>query len=201
MKLKNTLITGLAVAALAAIAMSTQVSGTTTRTNPAEPKVRIQSAFITGSSVKTNAHDAKVRLENAIASHIQGAWKVDGAVTRRVNPDPVLLAWVTPIFTADKHVIDRMTREIHRLNLTGVFSSGILTMHAGRGIADVPYVLFESGDDVMLLWWTTAPDGTYVHDMRVVNLIPAADPAHDLLFIGSTDRMRGLGVCFDRITP
>ena len=186
MKLKLTLIAGMAIVALAALALSAQVQ------------------LNGGTATKIGPNELKGGLENIVAKNINGTWKVNGEITRRLTPvpDPVLMKWGKTVFTSDTKtpVMERMKKEIERLNITEIFAGGYLTKGEGADNVQVPYLLYNRGGNVRLIWWETAKDGAgLVPDARFVNLVQGADAAKDLLFMGTYDGTRGASICFERV--
>ncbi|MBW3542659.1 MAG: hypothetical protein KY476_20540 [Planctomycetes bacterium] len=123
--------------------------------------------------------------ENVVASRLEGDWRIDAALTKRLTEGERAGAWSVVSFTSDPGVVAKIAAKYERaLTNKRVYLAGTLTLKGGKP-REHPFLLVENSGNPHVVYFRER-DGDPLGDTESFNvmLASAKERENDLLFIG-----------------
>lgn len=133
--------------------------------------------------------------KNPLPKHLPGNWLLDKEMTMKLAPEARLAKFGSLSFTNDVNVLEKLSNVADRLKDKNLIMSGMLTIDGNTH----PYVIHEKEGCSTLIWFHDGVE-TKVGDpvAKCINIILAAEPTNDMLFLGDEGGLRGASVCYRR---
>lgn len=133
--------------------------------------------------------------ESPVDKHLPGKWIIDTEMTKQLDPDSRLAQFRELTFSDDPSVMKRMGDISKRLAGIKISLSGVMSIDTNSH----PYVVSPRDGYSTLIWFHPGVDSKLGDPVsRIVTIVAAKDPLHDMLFLGAESGARNASVCFKR---
>lgn len=120
---------------------------------------------------------------NVVESRIVGAWTMDTALTRKLDPNQPTNARTSLVFQSNPDAIGYLQSGSDRFKDLRIYGAGVLQIDGANSTH--PYLIYNENGNMKLFWCTPRGDDPIgVFETKTLQIAVARDRAQDVLILG-----------------